>query len=248
MVARPGTRRGGINGWRWRQGRKRRLKAALVAAAAGQPAADAAVEPDGAADDGRTDDEIEGGAEQCVEQPYGDRADDEQCDDDGDGPCEDSTHAFSMRPPGGGRIGEVTRVRRPAPRTAGRLQQRGVGAGLDDPAVVEHRDLVGVAHGRQPVRDGDRGAAARPARRTRAARPARSRCPARWSPRRGPGRAGRAAACGRWRCAASRRRRTGGRGSRPSCRSRRAAPAIRSWIWAARAAASISASVASGLA
>jgi len=34
-----------------------------------------------------------------------------------------------------------------------------VGAGLGDAAVVQHDDLVGVAHGGEAVRDGDRGAA-----------------------------------------------------------------------------------------
>ena len=31
-------------------------------------------------------------------------------------------------------------------------------AGLDDPAVGEHDDRVGIAHGREPVGDDDRGA------------------------------------------------------------------------------------------
>ena len=61
-----------------------------------------------------------------------------------------------------------------------------VRAVLDDPAAVEHRDLVGVAHGGQPVRDGDRRPARGWPRRAPPARPARSRCPARWSPRRAP--------------------------------------------------------------
>src|ERR1700729_3887675 len=34
-----------------------------------------------------------------------------------------------------------------------------MGAGLDDAAVVQHDDLVRIAHGGQPVGDGDRGAA-----------------------------------------------------------------------------------------
>jgi hypothetical protein len=38
-------------------------------------------------------------------------------------------------------------------------QQAGVGAGLGNMTVVEHDDLVGVADGGQPVRDGDGGAA-----------------------------------------------------------------------------------------
>jgi hypothetical protein len=38
--------------------------------------------------------------------------------------------------------------------------QAGVIAGLDDVPVIQHRDLVGVAHGGEPVRDGDGEAAA----------------------------------------------------------------------------------------
>ena len=102
-------------------------------------------------------------------------------------------------------------------------EQLRVGAALDDPAVVEDGDLVGVADGREPVRDGDRGAALRQGVERLPAPRARSRCRARWWPRRAPGSAGRAAGCGRSRSAASRRRRTGGRASRPWCRSRRAA-------------------------
>src|ERR1700748_1819700 len=42
-------------------------------------------------------------------------------------------------------------------------QQAGVRPRLGDLAVVQDGDLVGVAHGGQPVRDGDRGAALRQA-------------------------------------------------------------------------------------
>ncbi len=36
-------------------------------------------------------------------------------------------------------------------------EQLGMGALLDQAAVVEHQDLVGGQHGRQPMRDGDGG-------------------------------------------------------------------------------------------
>ena len=49
------------------------------------------------------------------------------------------------------------RGERSVPAPAG--EQLVVGAALDDPAVVEHDDLVGVADGREPVGDRDRRAA-----------------------------------------------------------------------------------------
>jgi hypothetical protein len=39
------------------------------------------------------------------------------------------------------------------------LEQRGVGAALEDAAVVDDQDLVGLTHGREPVRDDQAGAA-----------------------------------------------------------------------------------------
>ena len=102
-----------------------------------------------------------------------------------------------------------------------------VATGLDHTAVVEHDDLVGVAHGREPVRDRDRRAPFRRAGRAPPARAARSRCRASSSPRRARGSAGCAGSCARSRSAASRRRRTDSRARRRPCRSPRAAPRSR---------------------
>ena len=96
-------------------------------------------------------------------------------------------------------------------------------ADLDDAAVVEDDDLVGVAHGREPVRDRDR----RPPLGEPVERlldePLGLGVERRSSPRRGRGSAGCAGSCARSRCAASRRRRSGSRARRRRCRSPRAA-------------------------
>ena len=54
------------------------------------------------------------------------------------------------------RISSVTSRATSAAYSAAALEQLLVGAALDDPALVEHDDLVGVAHGREPVGDRDR--------------------------------------------------------------------------------------------
>ena len=110
----------------------------------------------------------------------------------------------------------------PARRTAPRGDQLVVGPRLHEPALVEHRDPVGVPHGREPVRDGDRRPTRGPARRGPAAAPARSPCPARSSPRRGRAPAGRAGWSAPRPAAAAHRRRTGDRAPPPPSRGRRA--------------------------
>ena len=105
---------------------------------------------------------------------------------------------------------------------AARGEQLLVRADLGDAAAVEHDDLVGVADGREPVRDRDR----RPpsASCSSASGPrARSGCRAPTSPRRGRGSAGCAGSSARSRSAAARRRRSGSRALRRRCRSRPAA-------------------------
>ena len=79
-------------------------------------------------------------------------------------------------------------------------------------------------------------------------RAARSACRATTSPRRARAPAGSGGSSARSRSAASRRPRSGSRARRRRCRSPRAGVAISSWICAARAASSISSSVASGFA
>ena len=86
-----------------------------------------------------------------------------------------------------------------------------MGAPLDDAAAVHHHDQVGVEHGRQPVRDDQRGAPARRAGRARRGSAPRSRRRAPRSARRAAGSARRAGWRGRSTAAGARRRRTGRR-------------------------------------
>ena len=116
----------------------------------------------------------------------------------------------------------------------------------DDPALLEHDDPVGPLHRREPVRDDQRRPPLGEPLDRLPAPPARSRRRARSSPRRAAGPARRAGSRGRWRCAASARPTASPRARRHRCRSPRAAASMKSCAAAARAAASTSASVASG--
>ena len=64
-------------------------------------------------------------------------------------------------------------------------EQLFVRAALDDAAVFEDHDGIGVADGGQAVRDDERRAPGGTAPRATSGWPARSRCPARSWPRRG---------------------------------------------------------------
>ena len=94
-------------------------------------------------------------------------------------------------------------------------EQLGVRALLDDAAVVEHDDAVGVLDRRQPVRDDDRRAAAASACRAPPAPGARTRSRARRSPRRGSGSARSSGSRARSRCAGAARPTAARRSRRP---------------------------------
>jgi hypothetical protein len=98
---------------------------------------------------------------------------------------------------------------------------------LGDAVLRHHHDAVGIADGRQPVRDDQRRAPAARVRQRLLDR-VRSRCRAPRSPRPGSGSAGSSGRCGRWPGAASARPRASRRARRPPCR----APAGRSAITA----------------
>ena len=117
---------------------------------------------------------------------------------------------------------------------------------LDDAAVVQHQDAVAGQHGREPVRDHERGA---PLHQPRPARPtpaSRFRRRARRSPRRAAAAARRAGSRARWRCAGAGRRTASRRARRSACRSRCGSRLMNSAAPASSAARSISASLASG--
>ena len=90
---------------------------------------------------------------------------------------------------------------------------------LDQPALVEDEDAVGVAQRAQAVGDRDRGAAAGRGREAPPGSPSPTRCRRCWWLRRGSGPWDRRGAPGRSRCAAVRRRRGRRRARRARCRS-----------------------------
>ena len=150
------------------------------------------------------------GGERCVATAVKDT-----CRDGLDYACRTSPASWRRDPPGV--AGDERRV------AAAAREQLVVRAELDDAAAVEHDDLVGVADGREPVRDRDRRPPLRQPLERGLDEPARSACRARTSPRRGRGSAGCGGSSARSRCAASRRPRSGSRARRRPCRSRPAA-------------------------
>ena len=111
-----------------------------------------------------------------------------------------------------------------------RADQLLVRADLGDAALVEDDDLIGVAHGREPVRDRDRRPPFGEPLERLLHRAARSACRAPRSPRRGRGSADCAGSSARSRSAAARRPRSGSPARRRPSRSPRGGVAIRPWI------------------
>ncbi len=105
-----------------------------------------------------------------------------------------------------------------------RGQQIGVMSAFDDPAAIEHDDLVGIDDGREPVRDDHRRAAAAHLFAASAGFPARCAYRGRWSPRRTAGSPGSSGSCGQSPRAAFHRPKASGRARRPPRRSLAAAP------------------------